>query len=526
MEVIMGKIEDTPVDEIEIPDLAEDNPELSELSAPGTFARAKQIANEVLREDLEDAYAAEELLLRDEIFSEMPEEHQKLNQAYEKIVDLNAQEISRLGAHQIDPKAARTLIDHMKPGAERKFSSKELDRIEADALTARALESISDDMEEPAFLENNIAELTSVEQFLIKLIEAEKAASDREATTKIMIVPQSRWSRITSNIKDFAKKHIQEPLSNLVMSLKNWNKKVVNLSGGAEVDKPICGKTSEGSFAISADRGAGRKYKLNQDSCLVQETSNGTALVLSDGAGGHGGGLAGMIASTAIIKGVYRALTGGKSLKAAIEEDAKEQLRQDALKHEIPELGATLVATMIKDRKLDLLTAGDSSCIIVRDGRLLFEARQDSFDRERYELGVASLEEVLEGTTSNIMTNSIFYKRGVVTGYVRESYPTQKDLRRFQNTEGIPAATFRLIDPDREIEAKEGDDQRINLEPGDQVLLFSDGLPIDATVIAALIKDCKTPEEMLTLLREEQRENQALGLEADDNISMVALIVA
>jgi protein phosphatase len=197
--------------------------------------------------------------------------------------------------------------------------------------------------------------------------------------------------------------------------------------------------------ALGARTDMGRVRENNEDKFDFLEPDEpavlarrGRIYAVADGMGGH---QAGQIASELALKTVFRAYYGsrasevGEALKEAVAE-ANRYLRDVA--RMIPErrdMGTTLTAAVLREEELFIVQVGDSRCYLLRGDRLEQVTEDHSWVQEQVSRGVMTEEEAEMSPFRNVITRSL--------GAAPE------------------------VEPDLFV---------IQIEPGDRLLLCSDGL--------------------------------------------------
>ena len=225
-------------------------------------------------------------------------------------------------------------------------------------------------------------------------------------------------------------------------------------------------------FVAVSDRGLVRGN--NEDSAYAGPH----LLVLADGMGGHA---AGEVASQLMVEHLEHLDRDPEdadmlALLGAAAEDGNASIEASVAEHpEQAGMGTTLTATMFNGRELGLIHVGDSRGYLLRDGELRQLTVDDTFVQSLVNDGKLAPEDV-------------------------SSHP-QKSLI-------LKAYTGRAVDPHLEL---------IQVQPGDRVLLCSDGLsdPVTQQTIQLALGD-GTPEMAANRLIE-----LALRSGGPDNVTVV-----
>ena len=184
----------------------------------------------------------------------------------------------------------------------------------------------------------------------------------------------------------------------------------------------------------------GRVRRENQDACAEMQSARGTRLlVVADGMGGHQGGSVASRLAIEAIDDVFRRgdLSGEALLETAISEAnarVHSSAAEDAALHG---MGTTAVALLLDD-ELDsawIAHVGDSRIYRLRDGRF-------------------------EQLTEDHSTVAEMVRSGMITPEEAATHPRRNEILRSLGVEPVTEPTLANVD----------------LRPGDQLLLCSDGL--------------------------------------------------
>ena len=225
------------------------------------------------------------------------------------------------------------------------------------------------------------------------------------------------------------------------------------------------------SYAVSH---AGNVRSSNQDA-YYRHDQNGL-WALADGMGGHS---AGDIASQTIIQALANLSSAGASNTniftiTSILEDVNEQLVKQNIEHNRM-TGSTIAVVFASGKNCTCLWAGDSRIYLYRNQRLLQLSTDHSQLQEMIAHGEITPEQAKD------------YKNNVLTRAIGADVDLKFDYKEFM------------------------------LEPGDKLLLCSDGLynEIERSEIAAILEytsAAKVPDELLKL---------CLARTAKDNVSII-----
>ena len=245
------------------------------------------------------------------------------------------------------------------------------------------------------------------------------------------------------------------------------------------------GKNNEDRYAVSTHRFGVRK---NIPSVLA---------LVCDGIGGHRAGeVAAEIAVETISQFVSRS-DGSQpleTLKQAIQRASDAVLVQAEANPERKGMGATCVCAWVIGTRLYMAYVGDSRMYLVRAGQIQQLTTDHTWVQEAIEYGALTPEQA-------------------------RSHPNAHVIRRYLGSKTNPEADFRLRlhpeDTDEQALANQG----MNLQPGDFLVLCSDGLT-----------DLVDKAEILAALQSQSREAALHSLTdlanergGHDNITMVVL---
>jgi len=202
------------------------------------------------------------------------------------------------------------------------------------------------------------------------------------------------------------------------------------------------GKNNEDNFAISA-------YTLSQHNPMPVVVA-----VVSDGIGGHH---AGEVASAIAVNNFSEmalASTGGNPL-ALFQESfykiSEEIFKQAELDGTRKGMGATLSCAWVIGDVLYIAYAGDSRIYLLREGKIRQVSRDHTWVQEALEKGVLSSSQI-------------------------KTHPNLHVIRRYLGSETPPEPDLRLFLSPNETDNKAKANQGLMLQPGDVILLCTDGL--------------------------------------------------
>lgn len=243
--------------------------------------------------------------------------------------------------------------------------------------------------------------------------------------------------------------------------------------------------TSDLHLVVAAESHAGEVGKNNEDAHTVagyRLEAGGTPSILAIVADGVGGHRAGEVASRMAVD------TIAKRIGEASGEDPVSQLRAAVVEagraistaaEAFPErqgMASTIAVVWIIGPRLYTAYAGDSRIYLLRGGRL----QQTTLDH-------SWVQEAIE--------------HSIITPQEAKTHPNAHILRRYLGGTLEPQPDFRLRLTPTDNERKAVGQQGMTLEPGDQVLLCTDGLTdlvTDDEIARALVKG--SPEEAAAAL--------------------------
>jgi serine/threonine protein phosphatase PrpC len=212
---------------------------------------------------------------------------------------------------------------------------------------------------------------------------------------------------------------------------------------------------------VAALSHAGMSGKDNEDryaisSFLLSKEDPRPAIlaVVADGIGGHlAGEIAAELAVNYITAGV--AESNGKRpvkiLETAIQNASQSIASHSAGKEDENGMGATCACVWIIENKLYTAYVGDSRIYLLR-GKFIQRLTVDhTWVQEAYE-------------------------KGIITAEQMRDHPNLHVIRRYLGGVRLPEVDFRLRIDDAESNEESENNQGFHLEPGDTILLCSDGL--------------------------------------------------
>jgi serine/threonine protein phosphatase PrpC len=247
----------------------------------------------------------------------------------------------------------------------------------------------------------------------------------------------------------------------------------------------------------------GLKRSNNEDRFSINSyrlESDHTPVVLGIVADGIGGHQAGEVAAQMTVDTIRRQMaqfTGGDpgpSLRSAVLEAGREVTAASKDSADNQGMGSTVVTALIVGDRLYTAAVGDSRIYALRKNRLTQVTIDHTWVQEALEYGIISAEDAKDHPQSHI-------------------------LRRHIGGDELSEPDFRLRLQDGENDRKALANQGVQLLPGDQILLCSDGL-------TDLVEDMEIYNTLRQNPPQEAAEslvNLALERGGDDNVT-VAII--
>ena len=247
----------------------------------------------------------------------------------------------------------------------------------------------------------------------------------------------------------------------------------------------MSGKNNEDRYAVSAFR-------------LEDEQSTPVVFaIISDGIGGH---RAGEVAAEMVVETVSQAVAKSnaqypiQTLRESIMRSSQEISVEAESDPEKKGMGATCASALIVGDRLYIAYVGDSRIYLVRSGAV----RQISIDHTWVQEAVDA--NIIEPEEAKGHPNAHVIRR-----YLGSKQPVEPDTRLRLSPSETPAQS----------EANQG----LPLQPGDQVLLCSDGLT-DLVSDAEILSAVRNEEQEAALQELVNLANQRGG---HDNITVIAL---
>jgi len=239
------------------------------------------------------------------------------------------------------------------------------------------------------------------------------------------------------------------------------------------------------------DRFAVRSYRLGKNEQPV------LLAVVADGIGGHQAGEVAAQLTVETLLNTFKGFEGGDPLPLlgeAIVEASQVVAEAASESSERSGMGSTIAIAVMIGSSLYTSTVGDSRIYLIRSGQLRQISIDHTWVQEAIEYDIISPDEARDHPQSHV-------------------------LRRHIGGEQPPDADFRMLLQDGESDAQALSNQGVTLDPGDQVLLCTDGLTDlveDQEIHAALTT--RPPEIAVETLTD-----LALQRGGRDNITLVVL---
>jgi PPM family protein phosphatase len=248
----------------------------------------------------------------------------------------------------------------------------------------------------------------------------------------------------------------------------------------------MSGKNNEDRYAVSS-------FQLGKD-----DSRPALFAIISDGIGGHRAGeVAAELAVNYITMGVAES-NGKKPLKIlenAIHDASQAIAAHSAGRDEEEGMGATCACVWVIENRLYTAYVGDSRIYLLRGKTIQRLTIDHTWVQEAYE-------------------------KGIITEEQMRDHPNLHVIRRHLGGLKLPEVDFRLRIDDDESNEESENNQGFHLEPGDTILMCSDGLTDlvwddEMPKIIRSKRDMKTAAEALIALANERGGH--------DNITVVIL---
>jgi serine/threonine protein phosphatase PrpC len=248
----------------------------------------------------------------------------------------------------------------------------------------------------------------------------------------------------------------------------------------------MSGKNNEDRYAISS-------FQLGDE-----DPRPAVFAVVADGIGGH---LAGEIAAELAVNYITAGIAESnakkpvKILESTIQNASQSISSHSAGNENEKGMGATCACVWIIENKLYTAYVGDSRIYLVR-GKFIQRLTIDhTWVQEAFEKGIITAEQVYD-------------------------HPNQHVIRRYLGGLRLPDVDFRLRITDAESDEESKNNQGFHLEPGDTILVCSDGLT-DLIWDDEILKIIRTKKDLKVAV--ETLVNLANERGGHDNITVVLM---
>jgi protein phosphatase len=248
----------------------------------------------------------------------------------------------------------------------------------------------------------------------------------------------------------------------------------------------MSGKNNEDRYAVSS-------FQLSRE-----DSRPSLFAIVSDGIGGHRAGeVAAELGVNYITMGVgeSNAKRPVKILENAIHDASQAISAHSAGRDEEEGMGATCACAWIIENRLYTAHVGDSRIYLLRGRQIQRLTVDHTWVQEAYE-------------------------KGIITAEQMRDHPNVHVIRRYLGGIKLPEVDFRLRIDNEESDEESENNQGFHLEPGDTILLCTDGLTDlvwddEILKVARSKRDIKAAAEALV--------NLANGRGGHDNITVVLL---
>jgi PPM family protein phosphatase len=240
------------------------------------------------------------------------------------------------------------------------------------------------------------------------------------------------------------------------------------------------------------DRYATTSYRLEGERPLPAVFA-----VVSDGVGGH---RAGEVAAEIVVETIQQAVAKSdgyqplQALREAIQEASQAVFAQAQIDDHLHGMAATCACALVIDNRLYTASVGDSRIYLLSGDSIQQLTTDHTWIQEALEAGILTPDEALNHPNTH-----------VIRRYLGSPQPVEVDLR------------LRLSP--HETEEQTLSNQGVALQPGDQVILCSDGLT-DLVAAQEILPIVKGQEQEKALQELTNLANQRGG---HDNITIIAL---
>ncbi len=248
----------------------------------------------------------------------------------------------------------------------------------------------------------------------------------------------------------------------------------------------MSGKNNEDRYAVSS-------FQLSKD-----DARPALFAIVSDGIGGHRAGeVAAELAVNYITMGVAEsnAKKPVKILETAIHDASQAISAHSAGNDEEEGMGATCACVWVIENKLFTAYVGDSRIYLLRSKQIQRLTIDHTWVQEAYE-------------------------KGIITAEQMHNHPNVHVIRRYLGGLKLPNVDFRLRIDNEESDEESENNQGFHLEPGDTILMCTDGLT-DLVWDDEILKTVRSKRDMKSAA--ETLVNMANERGGHDNITVVIL---
>jgi PPM family protein phosphatase len=248
----------------------------------------------------------------------------------------------------------------------------------------------------------------------------------------------------------------------------------------------MSGKNNEDRYAVSS-------FQLSKD-----DARPALFAIVSDGIGGHRAGeVAAELAVNYITKGVAEsnAKKPIKILESSIHDASQAISAHSAGNDEEEGMGATCACVWVIENKLYTAYVGDSRIYLIRGKQV-----------QRITIDHTWVQEAFE--------------KGIITAEQMHDHPNVHVIRRYLGGLKLPNVDFRLRIDNEESNEESENNQGFSLEPGDTILMCTDGLT-DLVWDDEILKIVRSKKDMKSAA--ETLVNMANERGGHDNITVVIL---
>lgn len=248
----------------------------------------------------------------------------------------------------------------------------------------------------------------------------------------------------------------------------------------------MSGKNNEDRYAVSS-------FQLSKD-----DARPALFAIVSDGIGGHRAGeVAAELAVNYITTGVAEsnARKPVKILETAIHDASQAISAHSAGNDEEEGMGATCACVWVIENKLFTAYVGDSRIYLLRSKTIQRLTIDHTWVQEAYE-------------------------KGIITAEQMHNHPNVHVIRRYLGGLKLPNVDFRLRIDNEESNEESENNQGFHLEPGDTILMCTDGLT-DLVWDDEILKTVRSKKDMKAAA--ETLVNMANERGGHDNITVVIL---